>query len=344
MKKGEKKFEKGRKKIGWFWLAKKNFWEGKRVLVTGANGFIGSHLTDTLVNRGAEVSVFIKWDCSTGSRPQVMDNLKESRGKTKSLLKGDIGSEDALKTIKSNNPEIILHLAAEAYVNYSFDHPAEVLKANLGGTLNVLHAAMDLKELKQVVCTSSSEVYGTAQKDSIDEEHPMNPTSPYAASKAAADRYCYAYWKTYGLPIAIIRPFNTYGPRHTYDVIPKFIDLALKNEPLTIYGTGEQSRDFTYVSDMVEAFMVMASRKEAVGKAVNFGNGKDYSINFIAQKIRELSGSKSKIVHVEKRMAEVQRLICNYGLAKKLFGWQPKVSIEEGLSKNIEWAKKQRGM
>ncbi|MBN2067705.1 MAG: GDP-mannose 4,6-dehydratase [Candidatus Diapherotrites archaeon] len=323
-------------------MAKENFWNGKRVLVTGASGFIGSHLTEALLNNGAEVSVFIKWDSSAGSRPHIMDNLEPIKGKLKNVLKGDISSEDTMKSIKANNPEVILHLAAEAYVNYIFDHPAEVLKANLLGTLNVLHAAMDLKELKQVVCTSSSEVYGTAQTDSIDELHPMNPTSPYAASKAAADRYCYSYWKTYGLPIAIIRPFNTYGPRHTYDVIPKFIELALKNEPLTVYGTGEQSRDFTYVSDMVEAFMLMASRKEAVGKAVNFGNGKDYSINFIAEKVKELSGSKSKIVHVEQRKAEVQRLICNYGLAKKLFGWQPKVSIEEGLKKNIEWVEKRK--
>ncbi|MDP2974500.1 MAG: GDP-mannose 4,6-dehydratase, partial [Candidatus Diapherotrites archaeon] len=225
-----------------------------------------------------------------------------------------------------------------------FDHPIEVLKANLLGTLNVLHAAMDLKEVQQIVCTSSSEVYGTAQKESIDELHPLTPTSPYAASKAAADRYCYAYWKTYGLPVAIIRPFNTYGPRHTYDVIPKFIDLALKNEPLTIYGSGEQSRDFTYVSDMVAAFLLMGGRKEAIGQAVNFGNGRDYSVNFIAEKIKELSGSKSKIVHVEKRLAEVQRLICDYGLAKKLFGWKPAVSIEEGLRLNIEWEKKKRRM
>lgn len=320
------------------------FWEGKRVLVTGASGFIGSHLTDALVAKGAEVSVFIKWDSSAGSRPQLMDNLQQSMDKIKNVLKGDISSEDTIKTIKANNPEIIFHLAAEAYVNYSFDHPVEVLKANLLGTLNILHAAMDLKELKQIVCTSSSEVYGTALKEKIDETHPLNPTSPYAASKAAADRYCYAYWKTYGLPCAIIRPFNTYGPRHTYDVIPKFIDLALRNEPITIYGTGEQSRDFTFVSDMVEAFLLMGSRKEAIGKAVNFGNGKDYSINFIAEKIKELSGSKSKIVHVEKRLAEVHKLICDYGLAKKLFGWKPRVSIGEGLQRNIEWEKKQRGM
>jgi nucleoside-diphosphate-sugar epimerase len=170
----------------------------------------------------------------------------------------------------------------------------------------------------------------------------LNPTSPYAASKAAADRYCYSYWKTYGLPIAIIRPFNTYGPRHTYDVIPKFIGLALENQDLEIYGNGEQSRDFTYVSDTVEAFMTMASRKEAIGKAVNFGTGKDYTVNFIAEKIKQLSGSKSRIVHVKDRPAEVRRLTCDYGLAKKLFEWEPKILIEEGLRRNIEWARTQK--
>lgn len=320
---------------------KSSFWEEKRVLVTGADGFIGSHLTEALLEKRAEVSAFIKGDSQNTFQKNRLGNLSEVQGRIKKVIRGNIGSEDSKTQIKENNPEIIFHLAAEAYVPFSFDHPLETLKTNLIGTINVLHAAMDLKEVQQVVCTSSSEVYGTAIKDKIDEEHPLNPTSPYAASKAAADRYCYSYWKTYGLPIAIIRPFNTYGPRHTYDVIPKFIQLALENKPLTIYGSGEQSRDFTYVSDTVEGFMLMASRKEAVGKAVNFGNGKDYSINEIARLIKEICGSKSEIVHEKERKAEVNRLICDYGLAHRLFGWQPKVSLEEGLRRNIEWTKQQ---
>ncbi len=313
------------------------FWNEKKVLVTGADGFIGSHLTEALLKKGAETSIFIKGDSQNTFKKNRLGNLDTVQDKLSNVIKGNIGSEDCQKQIRENDPEVIFHLAAEAYVPFSFEHPLETLKTNLIGTLNVLHAARDLKNIKQIVCTSSSEVYGTAMKDKIDEEHPLNPTSPYAASKAAADRYCYSYWKTYGLPIAIIRPFNCYGPRHTYDVIPKFIQLALENKPLTIYGDGKQSRDFTYVSDTVEGFIIMGSRKEAIGKAVNFGSGKDYTINETSELIKKLSGSTSEIIHEKKRPAEVNRLICDYGLAKKLFGWEPKISLEEGLRRNIEW-------
>ncbi|MGD2279009.1 MAG: GDP-mannose 4,6-dehydratase, partial [Candidatus Omnitrophota bacterium] len=191
----------------------------------------------------------------------------------------------------------------------------------------------------RIVCTSSSEIYGMTLGGSISESHELFPSSPYAASKVAADRYCYSYWNTYHLPVAIIRPFNTYGPRHTYDVIPKFIKLALNDKTLTVHGNGRQSRDFTYVDDMIDAFMIMGKHKDAVGKAVNFGTGEAITINYIAKKVKELSGSSSKIVHAKDRMAQVPKLLCDYTLAKKLFGWKPKIFIDEGLRRNIEWAK-----
>jgi nucleoside-diphosphate-sugar epimerase len=268
-----------------------------------------------------------------------LNNIPHIKPKLDKILTGDIGDRDTISLVKENNPEIIFHLAASAYVPFSFDHPDEVMKANLMGTLNILEAAKSSKKIKQIVCTSSSEIYGTAKYVPIDELHPLNPSSPYAASKVAADRYCYAYWNTYGIPVAIIRPFNMFGPRHTYDVIPKFIYLALHDKPLTVYGEGEQKRDFLYVDDAVRAFLVMASNKKAIGQAVNFGTEKDYSINYIAKKIIELSGSKSKIIHIKKRTSEVDRLNGSYQKAKKLFGWKPKISFEEGLRRNIEWAK-----
>ena len=163
-----------------------------------------------------------------------------------------------------------------------------------------------------------------------------------AASKVAADRYCYSYWNTYGIPVATIRPFNTYGPRHTYDVIPKFIEFALDEKDLTIHGDGLQSRDFTYVDDMIDAFMIMGSHENAVGKAVNFGTGEAITINYIADKIKEISGSSSQITNTEDRMAQVPKLLCNYSLAKKLFGWEPKIFIDEGLRRNIEWVRENR--
>ena len=151
-------------------------------------------------------------------------------------------------------------MAANAYVPYSFEHPLEVNEANVVGTLNILEATRQLKGIEKIICTSSSEVYGTALAKKINEDHPLNPTSPYAASKAAADRYCFSYIQTYNLPITIIRPFNTYGPRHTYDVIPKFIKMAINNKDITIHGDGKQSRDLTYVSDAVNAFLLVARK------------------------------------------------------------------------------------
>jgi nucleoside-diphosphate-sugar epimerase len=200
-----------------------------------------------------------------------------------------------------------------------------------------LEAAKQIKGIEKIICTSSSEVYGTALTRKINEDHPLNPTSPYAASKAAADRYCFSYIQTYNLPIVIIRPFNTYGPRHTYDVIPKFIKMAINNEDITIHGDGKQSRDLTYVSDAVGAFILVAEKDKCLRKVINFGTGKDYTINFLAKKIKELSRSKSKIIHILKRKAEVKRLTCDAKLCMSL-GWKHKINIKEGLKLNIEWA------
>ncbi len=320
----------------------KSFYKSKRVLVTGADGFMGSHLTERLLDEGAKVSVFVRGSSTSGTTQYTLKNLERAEKKLDDILTGDIGSPDARALVMKNRPDIVFHLAADAYVPNSFDHPLEVMETNVIGTLNMLHAVKESKTIKRVVCTSSSEIYGMTIGGSIDEEHPLYPSSPYAASKVAADRYCYSYWNTYRLPIAIVRPFNTYGPRHTYDVIPKFIDLALSDKRLTVHGSGRQSRDFTYVDDMIEAFLVMGRHKRAVGKAVNFGTGEAITVNYIARKIKQLSGSRSRIVHVEDRKAQVPKLLCDYSLAKKLFGWRPKVFIDEGLRRNIEWEKANR--
>ena len=314
-----------------------NFFKGKHVLVTGADGFMGSHLTERLVSQGAITSIFIRGTTATVTNEVQLRNIPHIKNKLNKILRGDIGSPDIIPLIKKLNPEHIFHLAADAYVPNSFEHPLEVKKTNVDGTLNILHATMD-SDVKQLVCTSSSEIYGTS-KEPIDESYSLNPTSPYGASKAAADRYCFAYHTTYGLPVAIIRPFNTYGPRHIYDVTPKFINLALKNQPLTIYGSGEQTRDLTYVNDTINAFLLMCSKKEAVGKAINFGTGKDTTIKELAHKIKQLSNSESEIVYVEKRLSEVDRLCCNPKKAKELFSWEAKIDLDEGLKRNIEWAR-----
>lgn len=318
----------------------KNYYKHRRVLVTGADGFMGSHLTERLLAEGAKVSVYVRGNSTLGTTQYALKNIKHLENKLDGIITGNIASTDAKELVIKNKPEIIFHLAADAYVPNSFTHPIEVMETNVIGTLNILHAAKEGKGIKRIVCTSSSEIYGLTMGGSIDEEHPLYPSSPYAASKVAADRYCYSYQNTYHLPIAIIRPFNTYGPRHTYDVIPKFIELALKGKTLNVHGTGRQSRDFTYVDDMIDAFMIMGNHKDAMGKAINFGTGEAITINYIARKIKEIAGSSSKIVHTKERKAQVPKLLCNYSLAKKLFGWKPKIFIDEGLKRNIEWTKK----
>ena len=317
------------------------FWKNKKVLVTGADGFIASHLTEKLIDISAKVSVIVRGTSKSGTNKNIFQNIgKNYVKKIKNVISCDISSTDVINHIVKLKPDFIFHLAASAYVPYSFDHPLEVNEANTIGTLNILEATKLLPNLKRIVCTSSSEVYGSALTKSINEDHPLNPTSPYAASKVAADRYCYSYIKTYNLPLTIIRPFNTYGPRHTYDVVPKFIKMALSNSDITVHGDGKQSRDLTYVSDAVEAFLKVGSSRKTNQKVINFGTGKHHNIIFLAKTIKLLSKSKSKIIFINERKAEVQRLTCDASLCKKLTGWKPRVNIREGLQKNIEWAKK----
>ena len=238
------------------------FWKNKKILLTGADGFVGSDFAEKLIDLGAKLSIVVRGTSNHGTSSYHFKNLNNKYiKKCKKIICCDISSTDIIRHILKDKPSIIMHLAANAYVPYSFEHPLEVNEANVIGTLNILEAARQLKSIDRIVCTSSSEVYGTALTKKIDETHPLNPTSPYAASKAAADRYCYSYIQTYNLPITIIRPFNTYGPRHTYDVIPKFIKMAINNKDITIHGDGKQSRDLTYVSDAVEAFLLVSKNK-----------------------------------------------------------------------------------
>lgn len=318
-------------------------WAGRRVLVTGADGFLGSHLTERLLSLGATVAVLVRPSSVVGTVGHALRNLGEVKARLDRIIAADVAGSDATAAILDWQPERILHLAAEAYVDRSFEHPGEVLRSNLDGTLRVLEAARRCPRLERVVVTSSSEIYGDAQTPAIDEAHPLEPTSPYAASKLAADRLAYAYRRTYGAPVAIIRPFNTFGPRHPYDVIPKLIARALRGDPLTVHGSGEQSRDFTYVDDMVEAFVIMGEHPAAIGRTVNFGTGIATTIRTLAERIVALTGSRSPIEHGPVRTAEVSRLCCDHGLATRLFGWRPRVSLDEGLVRSIAWAREHQG-
>lgn len=312
-------------------------WSKRRVLVTGADGFLGSHLTERLVAAGAEVSVLVRPRSVTGTVGASFRNLGAVENALHHVYATDVAGPDAQAAIESLAPACVFHLAADAYVERSFTHPREVLRTNLDGTMSVLEAARRCAAIERVVVTSSSEVYGPAQTERMREDHALHPTSPYAASKVAADRMAMAYHTTYGTPVAVIRPFNTFGPRHVYDVIPKFIARALRGEPLVVYGDGTQSRDFTFVDDMVEAFMRMGADPKAVGRVVHFGTGVATSIAQLARAVVDATGGRATIERGPARAAEVSRLCCDASLARDLLGWRPAVSVEAGLAKNVAW-------
>lgn len=309
---------------------------GRRVLVTGAAGFMGSHLVERLVALGAEVTAFVRYT----SRAELGLGLGPLAAKLRGVVTGDLAATGAIDQIAQLDVDLVFHLAADAWVTHSLTAPVDVFANNTQSTLHVLEAVRRSGRIERVVVTSSSEIYGTATTARIAESHPLEPTSPYAASKVACDRLAIAWYRTFGSPVAIIRPFNTYGPRHVYDVIPKFIAAALRGEPIIIHGTGEQSRDFTFVTDMIEAFLIEGAHPDAVGRVVNFGTGSDVSIVATAHQIRELAGSASPIVHVEDRKGQVQRLCCDPSVAERLFGWKATVSLNQGITRHIEWARR----
>lgn len=313
-------------------------WKSKKVLVTGSAGFIGSHLTERLLELGADISSFIRYN----SRDDL-GFIKSLNGSEKiNIIKGDIRE---LSTVKEavKGKDIVLHLAASISVPYSIMHPSEVIETNVMGTLNVLTACKD-ENVEKVVVTSSSEVYGSALYTPIDEKHPLQAQSPYSASKIGGDKIAESFYKCYNLPITIIRPFNTFGPRQsTRAVISSVITQALTQNKILV-GATETFRDFTFVTDTAEGFVKIAESPKSVGEVINIGTGVEHSINDMINKVIKIVGRDVKIVIDKNRLrpnkSEVTRLLADNRKAKSLIGWEPKVSFDEGLKRTVDWVSK----
>ena len=314
-------------------------WKAKSVLVTGAGGFIGSHLAEELVDKGARVRCFVRY--TSRNDWGFIDRLPSDIKKKMEVILGDLRDPDAVCRATKDS-DVVFHLGALISIPYSYIHPREPVETNVLGTLNVLMAAKEYG-VKKIVHTSTSEVYGTAQYVPMDEKHPLQGQSPYSASKIGADKIAESFYRTYDLPVAIIRPFNTYGPRQSARaVVPTIITQALMKEKVVL-GSLHPTRDLTYVRDTVDAFIEVAESPKSIGEIINIGSNFEISIGDLAKKILALMDKKVKIVSDPSRVrpedSEVERLWCNNAKAKELLGWKPKTSLDEGLKWTIAWIK-----
>jgi NAD dependent epimerase/dehydratase len=314
--------------------------EGKTVLVTGAGGFIGSHLTERLAELNAKVRALVHYN-ALGSSGWL--DASPWRDKIE-VLAGDICDRDSVRTAMQGT-EVVFHLAALIAIPYSYRAPDSYVRTNVVGTLNVLQSARELG-IGRVVHTSTSEVYGTARYVPIDEAHPLQGQSPYSASKIGADKMVEAFHLSFGLPVVTVRPFNTFGPRQSARaVIPTIITQALKGKTVRL-GSLHPTRDLNFVANTVDGFLLAASTPEAVGRTINLGSGREISIGDLAALIGRLMDCpitvKSEDQRIRPEKSEVERLLASNALAASLLKWQPAVSLDEGLRQTIEWVKANR--
>ena len=311
--------------------------KNKNVFITGAGGFIGSHLCSQLVEHGANVKAMLHY--SSKSDWSNLEFLDKSIKADIEVVKGNVEDSSFLDT-HTKNQDIIFHLAALIGIPYSYEAPLSYVKTNVEGTVNILESARK-NETPLVINTSTSETYGTAQYTPIDESHPLQGQSPYSASKIAADKLTESYFNSFGLPVITVRPFNTYGPRQTSRaVIPTIISQLLTQEKLVL-GDLSPLRDFTYVDDTAKGFICAAESPSSIGHVINLGYGKAASIGETASIIMDIMNLKKEIITEEKRIrpkdSEVFELISNNQKAKNLIGWEPQISFKEGLEKTIDF-------
>ncbi len=310
------------------------------VMVTGADGFIGSHLTEELVRKGEKVKAFCYYN-SFGTCGWLDTLAPEIRSEIEFFM-GDIRDPNGVRTAMQGQ-DIVYHLAALIAIPFSYHSPDSYVDTNIKGTLNVLQAARDL-DTKRLLVTSTSEVYGTAQYVPIDEKHPYQGQSPYSATKIGADRLAESFYRSFNLPVTIVRPFNTYGPRQSARaVIPTIITQLLSGKTEIHLGSLTPTRDFNYVKDTATGFMAIAACENAVGEEINIATGREISIGDLANELIRQINPAAKIVTEEERLrpekSEVNRLLGDATKLKNLTGWQPAFTFEQGLAETIAFLK-----
>jgi NAD dependent epimerase/dehydratase len=312
-------------------------WSGVKVVVTGAGGFIASHLVEHLVREGAHVRAFVRYN--SRNDPGMLKWISPEAFAQIEILQGDLRDNEAVRSAV-RDMDTVFHLGALIAIPYSYVNPREVFDVNIMGTLNVLMAARDFRT-RRVVHTSTSEVYGTAQYVPIDEKHPLQGQSPYSASKIGADRIAESFYRSFEVPVVTLRPFNTFGPRQSMRaVIPTIIVQALTRDEVKL-GSLEPSRDFTFVVDTVSGFLKAAEADDVLGDEVNLGNDNTIRIGDLATKIFDIVGKTPKIVTDPQRIrpgkSEVMRLWASNEKAKRMIGWEPHISLDQGLRITVEW-------
>lgn len=310
-------------------------WNEKRVLVTGAGGFIGSHLTERLVKLGARTRALVHYN-ALGNRGWLEQSPLQDEI---TIIAGDVCDRDSVREAMQG-VEIVFHLAALIAIPYSYHAPASYLRTNIEGTLNVLQVSREMN-VDRIIHTSTSEVYGTACYVPIDEAHPLQGQSPYSASKIGADKLAEAFFFSFGLPIVTVRPFNTFGPRQSARaVIPTIITQCLVGDRIHL-GNLHPTRDLNYVSNTVDGFILAAATPQAIGQTINLGSGREISIAELVRMIARLADRpvaiESDAQRIRPAKSEVERLCADNSLARTLLGWKPIISLEEGLSRTIKW-------
>ena len=310
----------------------------RKVLVTGAGGFIGSHLTEELVRRGYQVRAFIRYNSRNYwgwlEESDYLDHVE--------VIVGDIRDFDSVFDAMQGT-DTVFHLAALIGIPYSYISPLAYIRTNVEGTYNVLQAAR-MHQLENVLVTSTSETYGTAQYVPIDEKHPLVGQSPYSASKIGADQLAISFHRSFGLPVKIVRPFNTYGPRQSARaIIPTIAIQLLSGNKKIAVGNLHPTRDLTFVEDTVAGFLAIAQEKSLIGQVTNIGTNSEISIGDLVNKLIGIVGTEAEIIIEEKRVrpndSEVERLLCDNRKLLEHTDWRPRTALDEGLQKTVDWLK-----